>query len=69
VQGTCEKCLAPERFSTPFIPKSPCGYPENAEALLQRVRAIMPKLEIFQFEINQEGWFNAHLGGAKDIHG
>jgi hypothetical protein len=42
---------------------------DRTEALLQRVRAIMPELEIRQFEINQEGWFTAHLGDARDNHG
>jgi len=32
--------------------------PDNTEALLQRVRAIMPELDIEQFEINQEGLIN-----------
>ena len=32
--------------------------PDNTDALLQRVRAIMPALEIDQFEINPEGLIN-----------
>jgi aminoglycoside 2''-phosphotransferase len=32
--------------------------PDNQNALLQRVRAIMPELEIEQFEINPEGLIN-----------
>jgi aminoglycoside 2''-phosphotransferase len=32
--------------------------PDNTDALLQRVRAIMPALEIEQFEINPEGLIN-----------